>query len=104
MCLYRAGRREEAREMIDSLEGQLRTGNFTNAHQYSDLAAYYAWTGDVDRSLVWFQRSVEVTPVIAYWQIDSGLFDRVRQNPKFVQGLARLGAEARTRAAAASPR
>jgi serine/threonine-protein kinase len=104
MCLYRAGRREEAREMIDSLEHQLRAGKFTNAHQYSDLAAYYAWTGDVDRSLEWFQRSVEVTPVIAYWQLDSGLFDRVRQSPKFIQGLARLGDEARARAAAASPR
>ncbi len=104
MCLYRAGRREEARELIDSLEQQLRAGKFTNAHQYSDLAAYFAWTGDVDRSLEWFERSVRVTPVIAYWQIDSGLFDRIRQDPKFIQGLARISEDARTRAAAASPR
>ncbi len=104
MCLYRAGRREEARELIDSLARQLEAGKFTNAHQYSDMAAYYAWTGDVDHSLEWLARSARLTPVIAGWQIDSGLFDRVRQDPKFVQGLARLRDEVRSRAAATRPR
>jgi serine/threonine-protein kinase len=104
MCLYRTGRREEARELSDSLSRQLRAGNFTNVHQYSDMAAYYAWTGDVDHSLEWFARSVQMTPVIAYWQLDSGLFDRVRQDPKFKRGLERLALEVRTRAASAGAR
>ena len=90
MCLSSAGRAAEARGLSDSLAAQLTAGHYVNAYQYSDMAAYYAWTGDADRSLEWLERAARVTPVIAYWQLDSGLFDRVKDDPRFQAGVARV--------------
>jgi hypothetical protein len=40
-----------------------------------------------------------VTPVVSYWYLDSGLFDRVRSAPAFQRGLDRLENEIRARVA-----
>ncbi|MGH7498014.1 MAG: protein kinase domain-containing protein [Gemmatimonadales bacterium] len=101
MCLSAAGRPAEARSLSDSLASRLIGGEYVNAYQYSDMAAYYAWIGDVDRSLEWLRRSAQLTPVISNWQLDSGLFDRVRDDPRFQKGLGSVLESIRARAAGA---
>ena len=104
MCLSAAGRTREAERLSDSLAARLVAGEYDNAHQYSDMAAYYAWTGDVDHSVEWLQRSARLTPVIPQWQLDSGLFDRVRKDLRFQRGLARIVEDVRARATPARAR
>jgi serine/threonine-protein kinase len=99
MCLGAMGRGAEARALSDSLAGRLRAGDYRLTHQYADMAAYYAWQGDVDHSLEWLDRSAQVTPTVNFWQIESGLFDRVRKDPKFSAGLKRLDYYSRSRVA-----
>ena len=102
MCLSASGRSAEAASLSDSLAASLRAGQYSNAYQYSDMAAYYAWTGDVSRSLEWLQRAARVTPVIASWQLDSGLFDRVRDDPRFQRGFAGVVESIRSRVSSAA--
>ncbi|HKU60181.1 MAG TPA: hypothetical protein VJQ44_03110, partial [Gemmatimonadales bacterium] len=72
-------------------------GHARTVYQYADLAAYYARQGDVAHSLEWLRRMADRTPVVSYWYLDSGLFDRVRSAPGFQRGLERLQTEIRTR-------
>jgi hypothetical protein len=104
MCLSVAGRSAEAKSLSDSLASRLVAGEYSNAYQYSDMAAYYASIGDVDRSLEWLDRALRLTPVVPYWQLDSGLFDRVRNDPRFQRGLAELEARVREHLGAAGSR
>ncbi|MGH7526273.1 MAG: TPR end-of-group domain-containing protein, partial [Gemmatimonadales bacterium] len=90
MCLLEVGRTADATALSDSLASQLLAGRYTTLHQFVDMAAYYARLGDVDRSLEWLERATRLTPTINYWQLHSGLFDRVRDDPGFQAGLARL--------------
>jgi hypothetical protein len=99
MCLGAMGRGAEARALSDSLAQRLRAGEYRLTHQYADMAAYYAWQGDADHSLEWLDRSAQVTPTVNFWQIESGLFDRVRKDPKFSAGLRRLDYYSRSRVA-----
>jgi serine/threonine-protein kinase len=99
MCLHSVGRTGEAKALSDSLAADLLQGRYANVHQYADLAAYYAWLGDVDRSVEWLGRAVRLTPVINYWQIDCGLFDRVRDDSRFRAALARFRDDIRARLA-----
>jgi serine/threonine protein kinase/tetratricopeptide (TPR) repeat protein len=103
-CLSAAGRSEEARALSDSLAARLVAGEYANAYQYSDLAAYYASTGDVSRTLEWLERTARLTPVIPSWQLDSGLFDRIRDDPRFKAGLSRIIGNVRARTASAGSR
>ncbi len=98
ICLNAAGRTAEARAVSDSLAARLVAGEYTNAYQYSDLAAYYASTGDVSRTLEWLERTARLTPVVSAWQLDSGLFDRVRDDARFKAGFSRLLESVRSRA------
>ena len=97
MCLHSVGRTGEARALSDSLAAVLMQGHYAIVHQYADLAAYYAWLGDVDRSVAWLERAARLTPVINYWQLDCGLFDRVRDDPRFRSALTRLRNQIRSR-------
>ena len=90
MCLQAAGQRREAGAAADSAAAALERGEARTVYQYIDLAAFYARQGDVARSLTWLHRMAEVTPVVSYWYLDSGLFDRVRNAPGFQRGLERL--------------
>ncbi|MEO7987817.1 MAG: protein kinase [Gemmatimonadales bacterium] len=102
MCLSASGRSAEAAVLSDSLAASLTAGQYSNAYQYSDMAAYYAWTGDVSRSLEWLQRAARVTPVIVSWQLDSGLFDRVRDDPRFQRGFTGVVESIRSRVSSAA--
>ncbi|HET7241265.1 MAG TPA: protein kinase [Gemmatimonadales bacterium] len=99
MCLQAAGQSRQAAAAADSAEAALSRGQARTVYQYTDLAAYYARRGDVSRSLAWLQRMAAVTPVVSYWYLDSGLFDRVRSAPAFQRGLDRLESEIRARVA-----
>ncbi len=100
MCLHQLGRVAEASALADSLARELDEERYQFLHQYADLAAYYAWRGDVDQSVHWLERSVAHSPMLHRWQLESGLFDKVRHSPRFVAGFerARRDAEARLRA------
>jgi tetratricopeptide (TPR) repeat protein len=99
MCLGAIGRTAESKALSDSLSQRLRAGEYRTTHQYADMAAYYAWQGDVDRALEWLDRSAHLTPTVNFWQIESGLFDRVRKDPRFAAGLTRLDDYSRSRVA-----
>ena len=99
MCLGAMGRTTEAKALSDSLGERLRAGEYRLTHQYADMAAFYAWHGDVDRALEWLDRSAHLTPTVNFWQIESGLFDRVRKDPHFIAGLTRLDDYSRARVA-----
>jgi eukaryotic-like serine/threonine-protein kinase len=96
MCLHSLGRLREAAQIADSLGAAFTAGTVGDS-LYSPviaargLAEYYAWTGNAEQSLAWLERAYAVSPegedlrVIA-----SGLYDRVRNDPRFQAGLQRI--------------
>jgi len=97
MCLAQLGRTAEAAALTDSLATELDREHYTFLHQYADLAAYYAWRGDARRSVHWLERSIAHSPMLHGWQLQSGLFDRVRNRPEFQAGFAHARALAEDR-------
>jgi hypothetical protein len=67
--------------------------------QFSALAGYRAWLGDARGALAWLERSAEVSPMLHYWHLESGLFDRVRSDTLFTAGMARVESRIRARVA-----
>jgi len=56
-----------------------------------NIGAYYAWVGDVDKALYWAAKGAEVSTVtMTAILANSGIFDRVRKNPRWTSGLARI--------------
>jgi serine/threonine-protein kinase len=97
MCLHQVGRTAEAAALADSLAGELDAEHYAFLHQYADLAAYHAWRGDAGQAIHWLERAVAHSPMLHRWQLDSGLFDKVRNRPEFRSGLVRVRAEAEER-------
>ena len=69
--------------MADSVAAVAATGNgmngFTHALRLEDLAVYYAWAGDADRSLDFVERAYALSPTAIDVRVyRSALFDRVR--------------------------
>jgi serine/threonine-protein kinase len=100
MCLHQLGRVAEAAAIADSLGRELDQERYQFLHQYADLASYYAWRGDAAESIHWLERAVAHSPMLHRWQLESGLFDKVRRTPAFATGFARARelAEERLRA------
>jgi TolB-like protein len=97
MCLHAMGRTAEAAALTDSLARELDDERYEFLHQYADLAAYYAWRGDAAKSVHWLERALAHSPMLHRWQLQSGLFDRVRNRPEFERGFARARALAEDR-------
>ena len=97
MCLHQLGRPTEAAALADSLGRELDQEHYLFMHQYTDLAAYYAWRGDAARSVHWLERAVAHSPMLHGWQLASGLFDKVRRTSEFEAGFARARAQAEER-------
>ena len=57
------------------------------------MAALRARQGDPATAVEWLEESVKVSPMLHYWHLNSGLFDRVRNDSTFTAGLARLEPE-----------
>jgi serine/threonine-protein kinase len=99
ICLHEVGRTGEAQALADSLAGLLGRGEYAIVPQFAALAGYQAWLGDAAGSIGWLQRAATVSPMVHYWHLESGLFDRVRQDSGFVAGLARIESGIRARVA-----
>jgi TolB-like protein len=86
MCLHAVGRRDEAQVIVDSLRTAIRSGRstdpeFTLVIQTGDLAAYFAWTGDLERALPWIHRVYALSPSgIDSRVLESGLFEELLEN------------------------
>jgi serine/threonine-protein kinase len=103
MCLYALGRKRESAAIIDSLQGLL-TANRAGDSVYSaviamrGIATYNAWTGNAEQALAWLERAYEVSPEGEDFRvIDSGIYDPVRNDPRFRDGLERLRAQVYSR-------
>jgi eukaryotic-like serine/threonine-protein kinase len=97
MCLHEAGKTAEARAVAESLATQLDAGKYLTLHQFADMAAYHAWEGDAPGALAWLEKGARLTPMLHFWHLDSGLFDRVKSDSSFSAGLERLRGHIRER-------
>ncbi len=97
MCLQAVGRTAEAAALADSTATLLAAARPATVYQYADLAGYYARQGDVAGTLAWLERMNRISPMLPYWYLDSGLFDRVRSQAGFRRGLAQLENRVRAR-------
>ena len=95
MCLYSLGRVEEAARIADSLRAAFTAGTvgdslFNPVIAARGLAEYYAWTGNAEQSLAWLDRAYAISPEgEEFYVIASGLYDKVRNDPRFKAGLQR---------------
>ena len=96
MCLHSLGRVREAAQIADSLGAAFPAGTVGDSLYSPVIAArgvaeYYAWTGNAVESLAWLERAYAISPegddlrVIA-----SGIYDKVRNDPRFQAGLQRI--------------
>jgi eukaryotic-like serine/threonine-protein kinase len=99
ICLHEVGRTEEAQVLADSLAGLLRRKEFAIVPQFAALAAYRAWLGDAAGAIQWLEQAADISPMIHYWHLESGLFDRVRRDTTFAGGISRLESGIRARIA-----
>jgi eukaryotic-like serine/threonine-protein kinase len=96
MCLHSLGSLQEASRIADSLRAAFE-GKATNDSTFSPvlaargLAEYYAWTGNADESLGWLERAYAISPEGEFFPvIASGIYDKVRDDPRFKPGLERV--------------
>ena len=101
ICLHEVGRTAEGKALADSLEGLLTRGEYAIVPQFAALAGYRAWLGDASGAVAWLHKAAEISPMVHYWYLESGLFDRVRRDSTFVAGHARIESGIRARVATA---
>ena len=82
-------------QMLDSLQSTLGSTNEPASHaemlSYRDIAMFYAWIGDVDQTLDWLERGFAWSHnAVEFRFIDSGIFDKVREDSSFQSGLERI--------------
>jgi serine/threonine-protein kinase len=99
ICLHETGREAEGKVLADSLERLLTRGDYAIVPQFVALAAYRAWLGDARGAIGWLQRSATISPMLHYWYLESGLFDRVRTDTVFTAGVSRVESGIRARVA-----
>ena len=93
MCLYSLGRVRGAVQLADSLGAAFRAGtagdsSFSPVVVARGLAEYYAWTGDAEQSLAWLERAYALSPEGEDFRaLASGIYDKVRADPRFQAGL-----------------
>jgi adenylate cyclase len=108
-CLHSAGRTDEARALVHDLARALEgtgSGNellLNPGGVAGDIAEYHAWLGDVDGTLRWLRRSVDFSPTAQFLVHHTGTYDRVRDQPAFETGMARIRDELHRRSRAATP-
>jgi eukaryotic-like serine/threonine-protein kinase len=91
MCLQGAGQASEASRLADSVSSAYAAGGAARVFQLGLLAAYYARLGDPRRAALWLERAYAISPdPFEFRALDSGMFDRAREDPQFRATLARL--------------
>jgi eukaryotic-like serine/threonine-protein kinase len=99
MCLHSLRRVQEAAQIADSLRVAFRAGTvgdsiFSRVLAARGLAEYYAWTGNAEESLAWLERAYALSPEGEDFRvIASGLYDKVRNDPRLKAGLQRIRAQ-----------
>ena len=98
MCRYSLGRIREAEQDVASLRAAFTStapgdSSFRRVVPARALARYFAWSGNAEQSLAWLDRVFAISPegedlVI----IESGVYGKVRNEPRFKVGLQRIGA------------
>jgi len=84
ICLNAAGRVAESAALADSVAPAYMAGRYRRIFQLGILAAYYAQRGDAARAAEWIQRAYERSPSgFEFRVIESGLFDPVRDDPRW---------------------
>jgi serine/threonine-protein kinase len=97
-CLYELGDVGGATEIVDSITREVERGavydqRYTEVTRIEDLACYYAWIGDVTRTLQWLERAYDVSPMGVWGRmLRTGLFARVRSDPRAVREMDQLTA------------
>jgi len=91
-CLQALGRTAEATAVADSLAAAIQTESddpvYTDVTRAEDLSVYYAWIGDPSLSLAWLEIAFRLSPMgVETRTLESALFDRVRDDPTFADGL-----------------
>jgi len=95
MCLHSLGRQQEAAQIAESLRAAFTAGTvgdsiFSPVIAARGLAEFYAWTGNAEVSLAWLERAYALSPEGENPRvIESGLYDRVRNDPRFKAWLQR---------------
>jgi hypothetical protein len=95
MCLHALGRVREAAQLADSLRGAIASGaavdsTFSPVAAARGLAEYFAWTGRVEESVAWMKRAFALSPLGEDFRlVASGVYDRVRADPRFQANLER---------------
>jgi len=98
LCLVSLGRQDEADAMTKSMKAAYAAGHHPSPQHVGMLAAYDAYRGDVDGAITWLERSYELSPsAIDFRFLDSGLFDKVRGDPKWRAALKRVETRVRGR-------
>jgi TolB-like protein len=91
LCLHAAGREREAARLVDSAGAAYRAGTYARVFQVGLVGAYYAELDDARRAAEWIERAHAVAPTgLEFRAVDSGLFDRVLDDPEFNTALARI--------------
>jgi tetratricopeptide (TPR) repeat protein len=97
ICLHRLGRKAEAQALADSLTALALEGKVA-IYTFGFLGAYRAELGDAAGALAWLQRAFAISPTAFDFRfLDAGLFDPVRKDPTFEQGLEAIYARIRAR-------
>jgi tetratricopeptide (TPR) repeat protein len=100
MCLHSLGRDREAAQLADSLRlstsrGEAPDSTFGPAIARRNLAEYFAWNGRVEESMTWIERTFAVSPLGEDFRLSaSGLYDKVRADPRFQASLQRARSRA----------
>ena len=96
MCLHSLGRVREAARIADSLHAvfaarRIHDSTFSSVLAAWGLAEYYAWTGDAQQALTWLERAYAISPEgESFGVMPSGIYDRVREDPRFKAGFERI--------------
>ena len=95
MCLHSQGKSREATRIADSLRAAFTTAagdsTFSPIIAARGLAQYYAWIGNAGESIAWLERAYTISPEGEdYSLLASGLYDKVRTDPRFHAGWERI--------------
>ncbi len=97
-CLWEAGNRERALELVDSVQAEVAAGTtdteyFTEVVRLEDLALFYTWIGDADEALHWVERAYDACPAGLETRLfESALMEPLRNDDDFMAAVERLRA------------
>ena len=102
MCQYSRGDADGAIQIVESLKTTVAQANEPQSHtemlSYREIAMFYAWVGNVDEALDWLERAFAWSHNAVQFEVmNSGVFDRVSEDPDFQSSLERIRARIRER-------